>query len=43
VLQRLDAVLESTMQAVLERRWYLYTENEALQDGALQMAFGQTF
>lgn len=43
VLRRLDAVLESTKQAVLERKKFLDTHNVAEQDGALRMAAGQAF
>ena len=43
VLRRLDAVLESTKQAVLERKKFLDTHNVAEQDGALRMASGQAF
>ncbi|SCX27136.1 type I restriction enzyme M protein [Nitrosomonas eutropha] len=38
VLRRLDAVLESTKQAVLERKKLLDTHKVAEQDGALRMA-----
>ena len=38
VLRRLDAVLESTKQAVLERKKFLDTHKVAEQDGALRMA-----
>lgn len=41
VLRRLDAVLESTKQAVLERKKFLDTHKVAEQDGALRMAAGQ--
>ncbi|WP_454258633.1 type I restriction-modification system subunit M [Pseudoxanthomonas mexicana] len=43
VLRRLDAVLESTKQAVLERKQFLDAHNVAEQDGALRMAAGQAF
>lgn len=43
VLRRLDAVLESTKQAVLKRKKFLDTHNVAEQDGALRMASGQAF
>ncbi|MGF6965940.1 type I restriction enzyme M protein [Paraburkholderia sp. WC7.3g] len=43
VLRRLDAVLESTKQAVLERKKFLDTHHVAEQDGALRMAAGQAF
>ncbi|TCP18662.1 type I restriction-modification system subunit M [Simplicispira metamorpha] len=43
VLRRLDAVLESTKQAVLERKKFLNTHGVAEQDGALRMAAGQAF
>ena len=43
VLLRLDAVLESTKQAVLERKKFLDTHGVAEQDGALRMAAGQAF
>ncbi|BEM65471.1 restriction-modification system protein [Serratia marcescens] len=43
VLRRLDAVLESTKKAVLERKKFLDTHNIAEQDGALRMASGQAF
>ncbi|KQV83921.1 N-6 DNA methylase [Massilia sp. Root351] len=43
VLRRLDAVLESTKQAVLERKKFLDTHKIAEQDGALRMAAGQAF
>lgn len=43
VLRRLDAVLESTKKAVLERKKFLDTNNIAEQDGALRMASGQAF
>jgi type I restriction enzyme M protein len=43
VLRRLDAVLESTKQAVLERKKFLDTHKVAEQDGALRMASGQAF
>lgn len=43
VLRRLDAVLESTKQAVLERKQFLDTHRIAEQDGALRMAAGQAF
>ncbi|MFU7657605.1 type I restriction-modification system subunit M [Pseudomonas aeruginosa] len=43
VLRRLDAVLESTKQAVLERKRFLDTHKVAEQDGALRMAAGQAF
>jgi type I restriction enzyme M protein len=41
VLRRLDAVLESTKEAVLERKKFLDTHKVAEQDGALRMAAGQ--
>ena len=43
VLRRLDAVLESTKEAVLERKKFLDVHNLAEQDGALRMAAGQAF
>src|SRR5450830_1096850 len=43
VLRRLDAVLESTKHAVLERKKFLDTHKIAEQDGALRMAAGQAF
>jgi type I restriction enzyme M protein len=43
VLRRLDAVLEATKDAVLERKKFLNTHNVAEQDGALRMAAGQAF
>ena len=43
VLRRLDAVLEATKQAVLERKKFLDTHKVAEQDGALRMAAGQAF
>lgn len=43
VLRRLDAVLESSKQAVLERKKFLDTHKVAEQDGALRMAAGQAF
>ncbi|MBS0458007.1 MAG: SAM-dependent DNA methyltransferase [Proteobacteria bacterium] len=43
VLRRLDAVLESTKDAVLERKKFLDAHNVAEQDGALRMAAGQAF
>jgi type I restriction enzyme M protein len=43
VLRRLDAVLESTKQAVLERKKFLDTHKVAEQDGALRMAAVQAF
>lgn len=43
VLRRLDAVLESTKDAVLERKKFLDAHNIAEQDGALRMAAGQAF
>ena len=43
VLRRLDAVLASTKQAVLERKTFLDTYQVAEQDGALRMAAGQAF
>lgn len=43
VLRRLDAVLESTKEAVLERKKFLDTHKVAEQDGALRMAAGQAF
>ena len=43
VLRRLDAVLEPTKQAVLERKKFLDAYKVAEQDGALRMAAGQAF
>ena len=43
VLRRLDAVLEPTKQAVLERKKFLDIHKVAEQDGALRMAAGQAF
>lgn len=43
VLRRLDAVLEATKDAVLERKKLLDTHNVIEQDGALRMAAGQAF
>lgn len=43
VFRRLDAVLEATKQAVLERKKFLDTHQVAEQDGALRMAAGQAF
>lgn len=43
VLRRLDAVLEPTKEAVLERKKFLDTHKVAEQDGALRMAAGQAF
>lgn len=43
VLRRLDAVLESTKQAVLEQKKFLDAHKVAEQDGALRMAAGQAF
>lgn len=43
VLRRLDAVLEGTKQAVLERKKFLDAHKVAEQDGALRMAAGQAF
>ncbi|OJW97238.1 MAG: N-6 DNA methylase [Burkholderiales bacterium 66-26] len=43
VLRRLDAVLESTKQAVLERKQFLDAHNVAEQDGVLRMSAGQAF
>jgi type I restriction enzyme M protein len=43
VLRRLDAVLESAKQGVLERKEFLDTHKVAEQDGALRMAAGQAF
>jgi type I restriction enzyme M protein len=43
VLRRLDAVLEQTKQAVLERKKFLDAQKIAEQDGALRMASGQAF
>ncbi|MFY3704154.1 type I restriction-modification system subunit M [Achromobacter dolens] len=43
VLRRLDAVLESTKQDVLDRKKFLDTHNVAEQDGALRMTAGQAF
>ena len=43
VLRRLDAVLETTKQEVLDRKKFLDAHNVAEQDGALRMAAGQAF
>lgn len=43
VLRRLDAVLEATKDAVLERKKLLDTHRVVEQDGALRMAAGQAF
>ncbi|NTF35032.1 SAM-dependent DNA methyltransferase [Rhizobium skierniewicense] len=43
VLRRIDAVLESTKQEVLERKRLLDSANVANQHGALQAAAGQAF
>lgn len=43
VLRRLDAVLESTKQAVLDRKKFLDKHSVADQDGALRMSAGQAF
>ncbi|MDK1376760.1 MULTISPECIES: class I SAM-dependent DNA methyltransferase [unclassified Sinorhizobium] len=43
VLRRIDAVLEPTKQAVLERKRLLDNAKVANQDGALQAAAGQAF
>lgn len=43
VLRRLDAVLEPTKAAVLERKRFLDAHKVAEQDGALRMAAGQAF
>ncbi|PYD84535.1 N-6 DNA methylase, partial [Pseudomonas syringae pv. pisi] len=43
VLRRLDAVLESTKNAVLERKKLLDAHNVAEQDGALRDAAKQAF
>ncbi|MCL2523860.1 MAG: type I restriction-modification system subunit M [Betaproteobacteria bacterium] len=43
VLRRLDAVLESTKQAVLEQKKFLDAHRIAEQDGALRMAAKQAF
>lgn len=43
VLRRLDAVLESTKEAVLERKKFLDAHKVVEQDGALRMAAGQAF
>ena len=43
VLRRIDAVLEPTKQAVLERKRLLDSAKVANQDGALQAAAGQAF
>jgi type I restriction enzyme M protein len=43
VLRRLDAVLETTKQAVLDQKKFLDTHKVAEQDGALRMAAGQAF
>ena len=43
VLRRLDATLEPTKKAVLERKQFLDTHQVAEQDGALRMAAGQAF
>jgi type I restriction enzyme M protein len=43
VLRRLDAVLESTKDAVLERKKFLNQHGVVDQEGALRMAAGQAF
>lgn len=43
VLRRLDAVLEASKDAVLERKKFLDAHRVAEQDGALRMAAGQAF
>jgi hypothetical protein len=43
VLRRLDAVLESTKDAVLERKRFLDQHRVLDQEGALRMAAGQAF
>lgn len=43
VLRRLDAVLESAKDAVLERKTFLDQHNVVDQEGALRMAAGQAF
>lgn len=43
VLRRLDAVLETTKDAVLERKKLLDAHKVVEQDGALRMAAGQAF
>ncbi|MFH4043794.1 type I restriction-modification system subunit M N-terminal domain-containing protein, partial [Acinetobacter baumannii] len=43
VLRRIDAVLEPTKQAVLERKKLLDSAKVANQNGALQAAAGQAF
>jgi type I restriction enzyme M protein len=43
VLRRLDAVLQTTKQAVLERKRFLDLHAVSEQDGALRMAAGQAF
>ncbi|NTV48117.1 MAG: SAM-dependent DNA methyltransferase [Geobacteraceae bacterium] len=43
VLRRLDAVLESTKNAVMERKTFLDLHGVVDQDGALRMAAGQAF
>ena len=43
VLRRLDAVLESTKEAVLERKKFLDQHRINEQDGALRMTAGQAF
>ncbi|MGC9008859.1 MAG: type I restriction-modification system subunit M, partial [Halothiobacillaceae bacterium] len=43
VLRRLDAVLEATKDAVLERKKFLDAHKVVEQDGALRMAAGQAF
>lgn len=43
VLRRLDAVLESTKQAVLKQKKFLDANRVSEQDGALRMAAGQAF
>lgn len=43
VLRRLDAVLESTKNAVLERKKFLDQHGVVDQEGALRMAAGHAF
>lgn len=43
VLRRLDAVLEATKDAVLERKKFLDQHGVVDQEGALRMAAGQAF